>query len=132
MFIKVPTMLGTLVQRSPTYIPLMMKYNHYEECFSLSQQWVGFITFTKNTGLDQRTPFIHISSVISMEKYPIRYSEQFDYTILQYKQPSVVIHHFWQKNKRIILPNEIPTELFTILSQKRRSDTIYSSKPMEV
>ena len=124
-------MMGTLTRCSPNYIPLMMKYNHYEECFTLPQHWVGFITFTKNTGFDQRTPFIHISSVISMEKSSICYREQFDYTILQYKQPSVVIHHFWQKNKRIILPNEIPIELFTILSQKRRSDTIYSSNPLE-
>ena len=125
-------MMGTLTRCSPNYIPLMMKYNHYEECFTLPQHWIGFITFTKNTGLDQRTPFIHISSIISMEKSSICYREQFDYTLVQYKQPSIVIHHFWQKNKQIILPDEIPIELFSILSQKRRSDTIYSSNPVEV
>ena len=124
-------MMGTLTRCSSSYIPLMMKYNHYEECFSLPQHWVGFITFSKNTGVDQRTPFIHMSSVITMEKSSICYREQFDYTLIQYKQPSLVIHHFWQKNKQIILPNEIPTDIFTILSQKRRSDTIYSSHPLE-
>ena len=124
-------MMGTLTRCSPSYISLMMKYHHYEECFTLPQQWIGFITFTKNTGFDHRTPFIHISSVITMEQSSICYREQFDYTLLQYKQPSVIIHHYWQKNKRIILPNEIPTELFTIVAQKRRSDTIYSSNPLE-
>jgi len=132
MFTKLPTLTGTLTRCSPNYIPLMMKYNHYEECFTLPQHWIGFITFTKNTGIDQRTPYIHISSVITMEKSFICYREQFDYTLVQYKQPSIIIHHFWQKNKQIILPDDIPIELFSILSQKRRSDTIYSSNPVEV
>lgn len=131
MLLKTPTMLGTLTRQSSAYFSLIMKYKHYEECFMLPQNWIGFITFTKNTGVDLSVPFIHISSVITMEQSSICYREQFDYTLLQYKHPSVVIHHFWKKNKRLILPNEIPTELFTILSQKRRSDTIYSSKPLE-
>lgn len=130
MLLKIPTMLGTLTRCHPSYFPLIMKYNHYEECFT-SQHWIGFISFTKNVGMDLRTPFIHISSVITMEQSSICYREQFDYTLFQYKHPSVVIHHYWKKNKQLILPNDIPTELFTVLAHKRRSDTIYSSKPLE-
>ena len=132
MIIKIPTMLGTLTRRYPVYVPLIMKYNNYEECFTLSQKWTGFISFTKNRGTQSGIPFIHISSVITMEKSSISYSEQFDYTLLQDKYPSVVIHHYWKKNKQIILPNEIPTELFQILSQKHPNNTIYSSNPTEL
>ena len=129
MIIKLPTMMGTLTRCQPAYIPIMMKYKHYEECFRLPQNWTGFITFTKNIGIDTHTPFIHISSVITMEQSSISYSEQFDYMLIQHTHPSVVIHHFWKKNKQIILPNEIPNDLFKILSQKHCSDTIYSSNP---
>jgi hypothetical protein len=128
MLLKIPTMLGTLTRCHPSYFPLIMKYNNYEECF-ISQHWIGFISFTKNVGMDLRTPFIHISSVITMEQSSICYREQFDYMLFQYKRPSVIIHHYWKKNKDIIMPHEIPPILFQLLAQKNPSHTIYSSHP---
>jgi hypothetical protein len=101
---------------------------NYEECFSL-QQWIGYIKFTKNKSADIKMPFIHVSSVITMEQSTLCYHEQFDYVMFQQKVPYLSIHHFWKKNKNIILPNEIPPQLFQYIAQKRPSHTIYSSHP---
>jgi hypothetical protein len=105
-----------------------MKHQNYEECFTL-QKWTGFIRFTKNRGIDLAIPYIHVSSIIKMKQLSTCYSEQFDYIMFQHKQPSLIIHHYWKKNKDIIMPQQIPTVLFQLLAQKRPSDTIYSSHP---
>lgn len=132
MVTKIPTMLGTLIRIQPNYKKIIMKYNNYEECFNLAQNWVGFIIFTKKYGTEINSPFIHISSIIKIEQSSTCYSEQFDYILLQHKYPSIVVHHFCKKNKQIILPNEIPTILFRLLSQKTSIDTIYSSNPIDL
>lgn len=124
----IPTMLGTLTRCHPSYKQLFMKHTNYEECFSL-QQWIGFIKFRKNKGMDRNIPYIHVSSVITMEQSTLCYHEQFDYVMFQHKVPSLTIHHFWKKNKDIILPNQIPPSLFQLLAQKHPSHTIYSSHP---
>jgi len=105
-----------------------MKHNNYEECCAL-QHWTGYIRFTKNKGMDFTIPYIHISSVITIEQSTICYREQFDYVMFQHKQPSLIIHHFLKKNKEMIMPQEIPRELFQYIAQKRPSDTMYSSHP---
>jgi len=125
----IPTMLGTLTRCHPSYKQLLMKHMNYEECFTLPQHWTGFIRFTKNRGMDFNIPYIHISSVITVQQSTIYYREHFDYLMFQYKEPSLVIHHYWKKNKNMIMPNEIPPQLFQFISQKRPFDTVYSSHP---
>jgi hypothetical protein len=105
-----------------------MKHINYEECFAV-QKWIGFIRFTKNRGVDFTIPYIHASSIITIENSTTCYHEQFDYVMFQHKVPSLIIHHFWKKNKDIIMPQQIPPELFQYIAQKRPSDTIYSSHP---
>ena len=124
----IPTMLGTLTRCHPSYKNIFMKPVNYEECFAL-QKWIGFIRFTKNRGVDFTIPYIHASSIITIENSTICYHEQFDYVIFQHKVPSLIIHHFWKKNKDIIMPQQIPPELFQYIALKRPSDTIYSSHP---
>lgn len=105
-----------------------MGQKNYEECCAL-QHWIGYIRFTKNRGMDFTIPYVHVSSVITIEQSTVRYREQFDYIIFQRKPPSLIIHHFWKKNKNMIMPQEIPRELFQYIAQKRPSDTMYSSHP---
>lgn len=126
------TLLGTLVKQYPCYMNLLMKPHGYEEIFTMNNQWMGLIEFTKKTGTVDDAYHKYISSYITIQDEDTIYQEKMEHFLVPRAFHPIIVYSTWKKNNVKISSRAIPSSIFQSLEKKRPIDIIYSSHPLSI